>query len=40
MASTAPATAVGLPLHYDLHAYIWKANPDGVFHTDNRKVTC
>lgn len=30
----------GLPLHYDLHAYIWKANPDGVFQTYNRKITC
>lgn len=30
----------GLPLHYDLHAYIWQGNPDGVFNTTNRNITC
>jgi hypothetical protein len=30
----------GNPVHYDLHAYIWQANPDGVFSTWNRNVRC
>lgn len=30
----------GLPLHYDLHAYIWQGNPDGVFNDTNRNITC
>lgn len=30
----------GMPIHYDLHAYIWKGNPDGVFATWNRNVRC
>jgi hypothetical protein len=30
----------GLPLHYDLHAYIWQGNPDGVFSTFNRNISC
>lgn len=30
----------GLQLHYDLHAYIWQGNPDGVFHTTNTNISC
>ena len=30
----------GMPIHYDLHAYIWKGNPDGVLATWNRNVRC
>lgn len=29
-----------MPVHYDLHAYIWQANPDGVFSAWNRNVQC
>ncbi len=30
----------GLPLHYDLHAWIWHGNPDDLFNDTNPKVTC
>ena len=30
----------GMPIHYDLHAYLWKSNPDGVLATWNPNVTC
>ncbi|MDC5698588.1 hypothetical protein OO014_15120 [Intrasporangium calvum] len=29
-----------LPAFYALHAWVWKHNPDGVFATLNRNVTC
>lgn len=29
-----------LPWHYDLHAYVWKGNPDGVFATSNPSIRC
>lgn len=32
--------APGMPIHYDLHAYIWQANPDGVLATWNRNIDC
>ncbi len=35
-----PMTHPGVPLHYDLHAWIWHGNPDGLFNDTNRKVTC
>jgi len=28
------------PPHYDLHVWIWQANPDGMFTMWNPKVTC
>jgi len=28
------------PIHYDLHAWIWEENPDGVFQDFNRNVSC
>lgn len=30
----------GLPLHYDLHAWVWQGNPDGVFEDFNRNISC
>jgi hypothetical protein len=35
-----PGHAPGMPIHYDLHAYIWQANPDGVLATWNRNIDC
>lgn len=35
-----PGHAEGMPVHYDLHAYLWQGNPDGVLATFNRNVTC
>ncbi|GAB5080049.1 hypothetical protein [Arthrobacter sp. AD-310] len=32
--------APGMPIHYDLHAYLWQGNPDGVLATYNPKVSC
>lgn len=29
-----------MPWHYDLHAWIWKNNPDGLFSAWNTNVTC
>jgi hypothetical protein len=30
----------GMPVHYDLHAWIFKGNPNGVFADFNPKVSC
>jgi hypothetical protein len=30
----------GQPPHYDLHAWVWQANPDGIFAPFNRNVNC
>lgn len=30
----------GMPIHYDLHAWIWKGNPEGIFADFNPKVSC
>lgn len=35
-----PGHGPGMPVHYDLHAYIWKGNPAGVLETYNAKVEC
>lgn len=35
-----PGHAPGMPVHYDLHAWIWLGNPDGTLATFNPKVTC
>jgi hypothetical protein len=32
--------APGMPLHYDLHVWLWKRNPSGVFAPWNRDVSC
>ena len=30
----------GMPVHYDLHAWVWKHNPSGMFAAWNPAVTC
>ncbi len=30
----------GMPEHYDLHAWVWQANPDGLFAPFNRNISC
>jgi hypothetical protein len=30
----------GMPVHYDLHAWLFKRNPDGVFAQYNPRVSC
>lgn len=35
-----PGHAPGMPIHYDLHAYLWQGNPDGVMTTWNDNVHC
>ena len=35
-----PGHGPGMPVHYDLHAYVWQANPAGVLETWNVNVTC
>lgn len=30
----------GMPVHYDLHAWIWQPNPDGVFAAWNPNISC
>ncbi|MEU7527247.1 hypothetical protein AB0A74_16045 [Saccharothrix sp. NPDC042600] len=30
----------GMPVHYDLHAWVWEHNPDGMFTAFNPRVTC
>ncbi|MGY4543037.1 hypothetical protein ACVWY0_002963 [Arthrobacter sp. UYNi723] len=35
-----PGHAPDMPIHYDLHAYLWQGNPDGVLATYNPNVHC
>jgi hypothetical protein len=35
-----PGHGPGMPIHYDLHAYAWVANPAGGFATWNSAITC
>lgn len=35
-----PGHGPGMPVHYDLHAYIWTTNPNGTLATWNPEVTC
>lgn len=35
-----PGHGAGMPIHYDLHAYLWHGNSDGVLATFNHKVEC
>lgn len=35
-----PGHSPGMPVHYDLHAYVWQGNPDGVLATWNPNVDC
>lgn len=30
----------GMPIHYDLHAWVWKTNPTGVLSPWNPRVSC
>lgn len=30
----------GMPIHYDLHAWVWKRNPSGTFSQFNPRVRC
>ncbi len=30
----------GMPEHYDLHAWVWQSNPDGLFAAWNPSVSC
>jgi hypothetical protein len=32
--------APGMPIHYDLHVWLWKHNPSGIFAPWNPDVTC
>jgi hypothetical protein len=29
-----------MPVHYDLHVWIWKANPSGLFAPFNPALSC
>lgn len=35
-----PGHEPGMPVHFDLHAWIWKHNPEGTFATWNPRVGC
>lgn len=35
-----PGHGSGQAWHYDLHVWVWRGNPDGVFATWNPQVTC
>ena len=32
--------APGMPVHYDLHVWLWKANPTGLFTPWNPDLSC
>lgn len=35
-----PGHGPGMPVHYDLHAWVWKHNPAGIFEDWNPSVRC
>jgi hypothetical protein len=35
-----PGHAPGMPVHYDLHVWLWQNNPSGMFAQWNPTVTC
>jgi hypothetical protein len=35
-----PGHGPGQPVHYDLHAWVWRPNPDGIFAEWNPNVAC
>lgn len=35
-----PGHFPGMPQHYDLHAWIWQANPEGLFAQFNPSLSC
>ncbi len=32
--------APGMPIHYDLHVWVWRHNPSGTFNEYNPNVRC
>jgi hypothetical protein len=37
---TMPGHEPGMPVHYDLHAYLWRHNPAGTFAAWNLNLHC
>ncbi len=35
-----PGHGPGMPIHYDLHVWVWRPNPSGTFAEWNPRVTC
>jgi hypothetical protein len=35
-----PGHTPGQPWHYDLHVWLWRHNPNGIFENFNPRVTC
>jgi hypothetical protein len=35
-----PGHEPGMPVHYDLHAWLWHNNPDGIFAQYNPRIRC
>ncbi len=35
-----PGHGPGMPVHYDLHVWLWRWNPNGMFAQWNPRVTC
>lgn len=35
-----PGHAPGMPIHYDLHVWVWRWNPNGTFSEWNPRVSC
>lgn len=35
-----PGHEPGMPVHYDLHVWVWRGNPEGIFSPFNTRVTC
>lgn len=35
-----PGHGPGMPIHYDLHVWVWTANPDGLFAPFNPRLRC
>ena len=35
-----PGHGPGMPIHYDLHVWVWRWNPSGIFSEWNPRVSC
>ena len=35
-----PGHGPGMPVHYDLHVWVWRSNPSGMFTIWNTRVSC
>lgn len=35
-----PGHSSDMPVHYDLHLWVWRSNPEGVFSPFNPRVSC